>query len=262
MEFNALLRIGCFAAVFAVFALAETLWPRRTRALTRVDRWTANLCLVAIGVLAVRILLPVSLVEFAAWNLTKGHGLLGKLALPSGLEIALAVAALDLAIYFQHRLFHWAPPLWRVHRVHHADLDFDVTTGSRFHPIEILISAGIKMAAIVALGAPPLAVLIFEILLNGTATFNHANLRLPEGVDRVLRCFLVTPDMHRVHHSWNAPEQNANFGFNAPWWDWIFRTYRAQPEDGHEAMTIGVHAFRQRRDQLIDRLLLQPFAGS
>ena len=260
MEFNpALVRVGFFAGLFALFALAEARWPRRARALSRADRWTANLCLVAIDALTLRILLPLSLIEFAAWHQTHGYGLLSAFALPLWLEVALAIALLDLAIYLQHRLFHRVPALWRLHRVHHTDLDFDVTTGARFHPIEVLISAAFKTAVIAALGASPLSVLIFEILLNGTATFNHANLRLPAGVDRVLRRFVVTPDMHRVHHSWLGPEQNSNFGFNAPWWDWLFGTYRAQPEAGHETMTIGTHTFRERRDQLIDRLLLQPF---
>jgi sterol desaturase/sphingolipid hydroxylase (fatty acid hydroxylase superfamily) len=156
-------------------------------------------------------------------------------------------------------MVHAVPALWRLHRVHHADLDFDVTTGARFHPIEILVSVVIKMAAVAAIGAPPVAVLVFEVLLNATAMFNHANGRLPLGVDRWLRLLVVTPDMHRVHHSIAYSETNSNFGFNLPWWDRLFGTYRAHPAAGHEAMTIGVGAFRTPADLRLDRLLLQPF---
>ena len=167
--------------------------------------------------------------------------------------------ALDLAIYLQHVLFHAVPALWRLHRMHHADLEFDVTTGARFHPIEILLSMGIKLGVVAALGAPAIAVLIFEVLLNATSMFNHSNVRMPVWIDRVLRWIVVTPDMHRVHHSIVARETNSNFGFNLPWWDRLFGTYRDQPAAGHEAMTIGIEQFREPAEQRLDRMLTQPF---
>ena len=168
---------------------------------------------------------------------------------------------LDLAIYGQHVIFHAVPVLWRLHRMHHADTEFDVTTGLRFHPLEIVLSMGIKFVVVVALGAPAVAVLIFEVVLNGTSLFNHGNVRMPAGVDRVLRWILVTPDMHRVHHSIHRDETDSNFGFNVPWWDRLFGTYRAQPRDGHDGMTIGIDRFRPPRDAWLDRMLLQPLAG-
>jgi sterol desaturase/sphingolipid hydroxylase (fatty acid hydroxylase superfamily) len=189
---------------------------------------------------------------------TQGWGFFHAFTTPAWAAVPLAVILLDLAIYLQHRLFHVVPPLWRLHRMHHADLGFDVTTGIRFHPIEILLSMAIKLGVIVALGAPAVAVLIFEVLLNATSMFNHGNVRIPAGLDRVLRWMVVTPDMHRVHHSTSAAEINSNFGFNLPWWDRLLGTYRDQPALGHEAMIIGIDAFRDARDLRIDRMLLQP----
>ncbi|MFZ2651055.1 MAG: sterol desaturase family protein, partial [Burkholderiaceae bacterium] len=191
-----------------------------------------------------------------------GWGLVNGLGLPAWAATLLAVVLLDLAIYFQHVMFHAVPTLWRLHRVHHTDLEFDVTTGTRFHPIEILVSTGIKCAAVAAIGAPAIAVLVFELLLNGAAMFNHANVRLPPALDRWLRWAIVTPDMHRVHHSIAYNETNSNFGFNLPWWDRLFGTYRAQPAAGHEAMVIGVDAFRSREELRLDRLLIQPLRES
>jgi sterol desaturase/sphingolipid hydroxylase (fatty acid hydroxylase superfamily) len=181
--------------------------------------------------------------------------------LPAWLAILLAVAFLDFAVYAQHVLFHHVPWLWRLHRMHHADLEFDVTTALRFHPLEIMLSMLIKMAVVSLLGASAIAVVIFEVLLNATAMFNHANLRLSDPVDRSLRLAIVTPDMHRVHHSVRREETNSNYGFNLSIWDRLFGTYRAQPQDGHDAMTIGIEQFRSPRDLWIDRMLLQPFAG-
>jgi sterol desaturase/sphingolipid hydroxylase (fatty acid hydroxylase superfamily) len=169
--------------------------------------------------------------------------------------------ALDLAIYLQHVMFHAIPALWRLHRMHHADLEFDVSTGLRFHPLEILLSMGIKLAVVAALGPPAVAVLVFEVLLNVTSMFNHSNIALPPRVDRILRLIVVTPDMHRVHHSIHPDETNSNFGFNLPWWDRLLGTYRPQPRDGHESMTIGVEQFRTRGDLRLDRMLIQPFRG-
>jgi sterol desaturase/sphingolipid hydroxylase (fatty acid hydroxylase superfamily) len=190
---------------------------------------------------------------------TRGWGLIHALDLPMWAGILLAVMALDLAVYLQHVLFHAVPALWRLHRMHHADLEFDVTTGIRFHPVEILLSMGIKLGVVVALGAPAVAVLLFEVLLNATSMFNHSNVRMPMALDRIVRWIVVTPDMHRVHHSIVARETNSNFGFNLPWWDRLFGTYRDQPADGHETMTIGIEQFRDQGEQRIDRMLTQPF---
>ena len=187
---------------------------------------------------------------------SKGWGLFNILPLPAWLAIPAAVLLLDLTIYGQHVAFHAVPLLWRLHRMHHADLEFDVTTGLRFHPGEILLSMAIKFAAVAVLGAPPLAVLIFEILLNATSLFNHGNVRLPLGLDRILRLIVVTPDMHRVHHSIDRRETDSNFGFNVPWWDRLFGTYRAQPALGHERMTIGIDKFRDPRELRLDRMLV------
>ena len=254
-----LVRLAVFLGVFAAVALWEALAPRRARAFPRRARWPHNIALVFLDNALVRVVAPGAAIAVALAAEAHGWGLLNAAALPAWLAIPLAVVALDLAIYFQHVMFHAVPALWRLHRVHHADLDVDVTTGARFHPIEILVSVAIKMAAVAAIGAPPVAVLVFEVLLNATAMFNHANGRLPLGVDRWLRLLVVTPDMHRVHHSIVYSETNSNFGFNLPWWDRLFGTYRAQPAAGHEAMTIGVGAFRTPADLRLDRLLLQPF---
>jgi sterol desaturase/sphingolipid hydroxylase (fatty acid hydroxylase superfamily) len=237
------------------------LFPRRIRSLSRWRRWPGNIGISALNTVLARLVFPVSAVAFAALAGTHGWGILQLMALPETAKIVTAIIILDLAIYFQHMLFHAAPSLWRLHRMHHADLDFDVTTGSRFHPLEILISMGIKFMVIAALGAPAVAVLIFEVLLNGASMFNHANLKIPQGADRILRLFAVTPDMHRVHHSITPFETNSNFGFTVPWWDHLFGTYRAQPALGHNAMIIGIDQFRSTRDQRLDRMLVQPFIG-
>ena len=254
-----LVRIGLFLGIFTAMALWEALAPRRSRQFPRAARWTPNLALLAIDVAVVRVAAPGAAIAVALAGEAHGWGLINATGAPAWLAIPAAVAFLDLAIYFQHVMFHAVPTLWRLHRVHHADLDFDVTTGTRFHPVEILISTGVKCAAVAAIGAPAIAVLVFEVLLNATAMFNHANARIPRSVDRWLRWLVVTPDMHRVHHSIDYDESSSNFGFNAPWWDRLFGTYRAQPAAGHEAMTIGVDAFRSHEDLRIDRLLVQPF---
>jgi sterol desaturase/sphingolipid hydroxylase (fatty acid hydroxylase superfamily) len=252
------LRLGIFVAVLIALAAAEAVWPRRTRAIARWVRWPGNLGIVALNGLTVRVLLPVTTIAVALAGERQGTGLLPALSLPDWAAFIAAFVALDLVIYLQHVLFHAVPGLWRLHRMHHADLDFDVTTGGRFHPLEILISMAIKLAAIVALGAPASAVIIFEIALNALAMFNHANLRLPVGVDAMMRRVVVTPDMHRVHHSISLEETNSNYGFNLPWWDRLFGTYRPQPKDGHEKMVIGIRQFRTARDLRLDRMLIQP----
>lgn len=253
------LRLGCFAGIFAAMALWELLAPRRRQTLGRGQRWPSNIGIVVLDTLLVRLVFPTAAVGVALLAEAHGWGLLHALNASAWLSIVSSVILLDLAIYLQHVLFHAVPVLWRLHRMHHADLEFDVTTGARFHPIEILLSMGIKLGVVAALGAPAVAVLIFEVLLNATSMFNHGNVRLPQRIDRVLRWIVVTPDMHRVHHSVVAPETNSNFGFNLPWWDRLCGTYRAQPAAGHEGMTIGIEQFRDPRELILDRMLLQPF---
>jgi len=253
-----LIRVVAFVAVFAALALAEALAPRRRQAYRRGERWPHNIGLLLVDVAVLRIAAPGAAIAVAAAGEARGWGLLNMVEAPGWLAVIAAVVLLDLAIYFQHVTFHAVPTLWRLHRVHHTDLDFDLTTGARFHPVEILISTAVKCAAVAAIGAPVLGVLAFELLLNATAMFNHANLRLPARLDAALRALVVTPDMHRVHHSALYNETNSNFGFNLPWWDRLFGTYRAQPSAGHEAMTIGVDAFRSAHELRLPRLLLQP----
>ncbi len=253
------IRLLAFFAVFALMASWEAYAPRRQRAFTRRVRWPHNLGLLVLDIFAVRLIAPGAAIAVAVAAEAHGWGLLNAYGVPGWIALPMAVVLLDLAIYFQHVMFHAVPTLWRLHRVHHADLDFDVTTGTRFHPIEILISVLIKMAAVAAIGASPLAVLVFEVLLNALAMFNHANARLPKWLDASLRLFVVTPDMHRVHNSFVYNESASNFGFNLPWWDRLFGTYRAQPAAGHDNMVIGVDAFRSPEDLRLDRLLVQPF---
>ncbi len=255
------IRLGFFVAIFALVAVWETVAPRRPRTVSRRLRWPNNLGIVAFNTVLLRIVFPAAAVGMALAGERQGWGLLNAFAVSPWVAVPLAVVLLDLAIYLQHVMFHAVPALWRLHRMHHADLDVDVTTGARFHPIEILLSMGIKLAVVAALGAPPLAVLIFEVLLNATSMFNHGNVRIAGNADRVLRWFVVTPDMHRVHHSTVPRETNSNFGFNLPWWDRLLGTYRARPAAGHQAMTIGIEQFRTRRDLWLDRMLAQPFAG-
>ncbi|QVL51273.1 MAG: sterol desaturase family protein [Thiocapsa sp.] len=243
-------------------AIWEVRAPRRARTLTRLQRWTSNLGLVVLNTVVLRILFPAAAVGMALFTSAQGWGLLNAIALPGWLAVLIAVVVLDFVIWVQHVLFHAVPALWRLHRVHHADLDYDLTTGARFHPIEIVLSMLIKFATIAALGPPVVAVILFEVILNGMAMFNHANVRLPLGVDRVLRWFVVTPDMHRVHHSIEDDETNSNFGFNLSWWDRLLGTYRDQPRAGHEGMTIGIRDHRDpRRVDRLDGMLVLPFIG-
>ena len=259
--YEPLVRLGIFATVFVVMAVWELLTPRRPQAIGRNWRWPNNLGVLAVDALLVRVLLPITAGGLALVAEAHGFGLFNIIALPTWASIVLSVILLDLAIYLQHVLFHAVPALWRLHRMHHADLEFDVTTGLRFHPIEILLSTGIKLAVVATFGTPAAAVLMFEVLLNATSMFNHSNIRVAPDIDRVLRWFVVTPDMHRVHHSILRRETNSNFGFNLPWWDRLLGTYRAQPAAGHDAMTIGIEQFRDARELGLDRMLLQPFRG-
>ncbi len=235
-----LIRAVFFFGILGIMSLWEKLSPSRPLSLSKPWRWGSNLGLVALNTVLLRAIFPLAAVGFAVIATKQGWGFFNLLTLPHWLVILLSVTVLDLVIYWQHVLFHALPPLWRLHKVHHADRDFDVTTGLRFHPIEILLSMGIKIVAIALLGAPPVAVLIFEILLNATAMFNHGNVSLPPSIDRRLRWFFVTPDMHRIHHSVIPQETNSNYGFNLPWWDYLFGTYRALPAQGYQGMTIGL----------------------
>jgi len=253
------LRGGVFLGMIAAMALWEAAAPRRARALPRVTRWVGNIGIVVLNTMLVRLVFPLAVVGFALQSEARGWGVLALAPLPPWLAVVIGVIALDLVIYAQHVLFHAVPALWRLHRMHHADLDLDFTTGVRFHPIEILLSVGLKFLAVAALGAPALAVLIFEILLNASSLFNHGNVALPRRLDAALRWVVVTPDMHRVHHSVIRAETDANFGFSLPWWDRLFGTYRAQPEAGHDGMTIGLPRFRDPAEQRLDRMLSQPF---
>jgi sterol desaturase/sphingolipid hydroxylase (fatty acid hydroxylase superfamily) len=252
-------RLIAFGCILSAMVVWELLAPRRDQNIGRGTRWPGNLGIVAIDTLLVRLAFPVTAIALALLAETRGWGLFNALEFPLWAAIPLGVILLDLAIYLQHILFHAVPALWRLHRMHHADLEFDVTTGIRFHPIEILLSMGIKLGVVVALGTPAFAVLMFEILLNATSMFNHGNVKLPAHLDRILRWIVVTPDMHRVHHSIKPRETNSNFGFNLPWWDRLFGTYRDQPEAGHVGMTIGIDQFRDVGELRVDRMLTQPF---
>jgi len=255
------IRLTAFIGIFVAVALAELAAPRRALTTSKLRRWVANIGIVVLNTVVVRLAFATAAVGFAHAASAAGWGLFNWLDWPLWLEIILAIALLDFVIYLQHVMFHAVPALWRLHMMHHADLDFDVTTGARFHPIEIVLSMILKIAVVAALGPHAVAVVLFEVLLNGTAMFNHSNLRIPLGLDRVLRMFVVTPDMHRVHHSVVRTETNSNFGFNLPWWDRLFGTYRAQPAAGHEGMTIGLEQFREPAKLTLGHILLLPFRG-
>lgn len=255
---EATLRLAAFVGLLALLLAAEFAWPRRAGPMHRALRWSANLPMVVAGAVFVRLLVPLGATGAALWAQAQGVGLLHRVDAPAPVEAVLAFAALDCLIYWQHRVFHKVPLFWRLHRMHHSDVEFDATTALRFHPVEILVSMLIKIGAVVALGAPALAVIAFEIALNGTAMFNHSNLRLPPGIDRALRALVVTPDMHRVHHSVHRREHDSNYGFNLPWWDRLFGSYTDQPAEGHTGMRIGLHAFRDDPEQGLLPLLLQP----
>jgi sterol desaturase/sphingolipid hydroxylase (fatty acid hydroxylase superfamily) len=256
------LRLGFFLGVFAAIGLWEVVAPRRALTASKAMRWASNLGLVALNTVLLRLVFPLAAAGVAAFCAANGWGLLNHFRVPFWLAVPIGVIAMDFVIWLQHVMVHAVPALWRLHQVHHTDPDYDVTTGARFHPIEIALSMLIKFATIAVLGPPVLAVVVFEILLNATAMFNHGNIRIPLGVDRVLRLLVVTPDMHRVHHSVEEDETNSNFGFNLPWWDRLFGTYRAQPRAGHEAMTIGIHGHKDPREVArLDGMLLLPFRG-
>ncbi|WP_119395243.1 sterol desaturase family protein [Salinibius halmophilus] len=258
-EFESIIRLSVFFGLLLVLMAAEALWPRKQRRLARGQRWLNNLLLTFGNTLVLRLLVPVTGVAAAAFAASNGIGVFNWLAVPAWLAVVASVLLLDMLIYWQHVAFHKVPVLWRLHRVHHSDTDIDVTTGSRFHTIEIILSMLIKLVAIMVLGVPVVAVILFEVILNGMAMFNHANLRLPHSVDRLLRQVLVTPDFHRVHHSVHRDECNSNYGFNLSLWDRLFNSYVAQPRDGHDDMQIGQKQFRDQRSIGLHWLLIQPW---
>jgi sterol desaturase/sphingolipid hydroxylase (fatty acid hydroxylase superfamily) len=253
-------RLGFFAGILLIMSTWELLAPRRQLTVHKRPRWTSNLALVVLNAILARLVVPITAVSAAMFAQSRGWGLLYLVEWPWWLEVFIAVLAFDLAIYLQHVMFHAVPVLWRLHMVHHADLDFDVSTGLRFHTLEIILSALIKLAVVVVLGPSAIAVVIFEVLLNATAMFSHSNVRLPSWIDRKLRWLVVTPDMHRVHHSIIPRETNSNFGFNLSCWDYLLGTYLAQPTNGHERMVIGIEDVRDERiaDRL-PRMLMLPF---
>ena len=259
LHHESLIRLGCFFTVLLAMMLWEWRQPRRTLSLPRTRRWPANLGIIVVDSLVLRLVFPILAVGAAGLAEMRGWGLLNWLEAPFWLAFIASLLLLDLIIYAQHVVFHKIPVLWRLHRMHHTDLDFDVTTALRFHPLEIVLSMLIKLAVVILLGAPAVAVMAFEVLLNATAMFNHGNVDLPSWLDRRLRWLLVTPDMHRVHHSVRVEETDSNFGFNLPWWDRLFGTYRDQPREGHTGMTLGLESFRDGRSTQLSGLLLQPF---
>lgn len=259
MSNEGVIRLGFSAGIFGIMAIWETLGARRGLTASKGRRWFGNLGLVLLDTLIVRLLFPAAAIGMALMAEDFGWGLFNTVDVPYWLAIVLSVVLLDFATYLQHVMFHAIPALWRLHMVHHADVDFDVTTGIRFHPIEMVLSMLIKLAAVSVLGAPVIGVIIFEVVLNALAMFNHANVHIPLRLDRALRWMIVTPDMHRVHHSVDDVEYTTDFGFNLSWWDRLLGTYLDQPAKGHQGMIIGLENFRDAAWQTIPRLLAMPF---
>lgn len=259
-------RLGAFAGIFLAMALVELLWPKRRLAVSKERRWATNLGIAVTASLLLRLMamlaVPVAAIAAALYAQEHGVGLLNAVAWPGWVKVIIALIVLDLAVWAQHLASHKIPVLWRLHKVHHADRDIDVTTAVRFHPIEIALSMVWKIAVVVPLGASPLAVFLFEVILNGCAMFNHANVALPAWADRLLRLLIVTPDMHRVHHSVRRREHDSNYGFNLSLWDRLFRTYTAQPEDGHLGMRIGLNPYQSDGPTHFGWSLLLPFRRS
>lgn len=261
IENETIIRLSSFLGVFTLMAVWEITASRRPLNDSKARRWFSNLAIVVFNTLVVRIVFSATAISIAFLAAEKGWGLLNAVDWPGGLTFLVAVVALDFVLYLQHVMFHAVPFLWRFHMMHHADLDVDVTTGARFHPVEIIFSFVIKMAAIVLLGPPAQAVLIFEVFLNATSMFNHSNIRMPRSLDHALRWIVVTPDMHRIHHSILREETNSNFGFNIPWWDRLLGTYRQEPREGHEKMVLGLEQFRDPARLGLLGMLALPFTG-
>jgi len=253
------IRLAFFTSLFVILAIAETRFPRRSLKIPRLQRWTNNLGLSFLNSVLVKLIFPFAGTGLAVMMAEKQLGLLNLFQLPMIAATLIYLVVFDLAIYFQHRLFHFIGPLWRLHRMHHTDLDYDLTTGNRFHPMSIVLSLIIKLILVVVMGPPVASVLVAEILLNLTSMFNHSNVNIPARIDRILRWFVVTPDMHRIHHSQNSVEHNRNFGFNFPWWDRLFGTYQEQPAIVHESMAIGIEGFNESSSIWLHKLLVQPF---
>jgi sterol desaturase/sphingolipid hydroxylase (fatty acid hydroxylase superfamily) len=256
-----IIRLGFFFGILVIMFFWEVFAPRRNLTTSKITRWVSNLGLVMIDSITVRLALPAGLAGIAILAQQRGWGLFNQFEVPNLSKIIFSVLILDLTIYLQHVMFHSAPLLWRLHMVHHSDMDIDVTTGVRFHPIEIILSMGIKMMAVILIGAPPASVLIFEVILNGTSMFNHGNVRFSQRIDSLLRLLVVTPEMHRVHHSTIRWETNSNLGFNFPWWDRLFGTYRGQPAKGHLEMTIGLDQYKEPGKLTLPWLIVLPFIG-
>jgi sterol desaturase/sphingolipid hydroxylase (fatty acid hydroxylase superfamily) len=256
-----LVRLGFFFGILVLMAVWEISAPRRLLITSKMTRWVANLGLVLIDSVSVRLVFPTALMGVVLLAQQRNWGLFNQLEMPYPVELILGVLILDFAIYLQHMMFHAVPLFWRLHMIHHSDMDFDVTTGVRFHPIEIVLSMGIKMVVVILIGPPVLAAPLFEILLNGTSMFNHGNVRYSTAVDSVLRLLVVTPEMHRVHHSTIRWETNCNFGFNFPWWDRLFGTYRPQPARGHLEMIIGLEQYKEPQKLTLPWLIVLPFIG-
>jgi len=253
------LRLTVFLSVLTLLAVMELLFPRRSLILPKASRWFTNISISVINVITIRIVVPIAGVASAVFAQEQGWGLFNVFDIPSLLGILIFLLLFDLTIYFQHRLFHIVPLLWRFHRVHHTDLDYDVTTGNRFHPLSILVSSVIKIALVFLLGPSVVAIIVAEVLLNATSMFNHSNLKLPFKLDSLLRIFIVTPDMHRIHHSVDEKEHNRNFGFNFPWWDRLFGSYLDQASEDQQSMKIGIKEFQDPKLENLSGLLLQPF---
>lgn len=260
MNNELLIRFGCFSSTLLIMSVWEMIAPRRKLLVSKKLRWLSNVGILALNTLILRAIFPLAAVGAAAIAAQQNWGLFNLISLPHWQSVLLSVISLDLMIYWQHVIFHKFPILWQLHKVHHADRDFDLTTGLRFHPLEILLSMAIKITGITLLGAPVMAVMIFEILLNSTALFNHGNINLPLKFDHILRWAVVTPDMHRIHHSVITRETNSNFGFNIPWWDYLFGTYRDSPVMGQENMEIGLSEYQQTlRVEQLPWMLILPF---
>lgn len=262
MNSDLLIRMSAFIGVLSLMALWELGAPRRQLATARGPRWFANITIVVLDSVIVRLLFAAGAVGMALLAAERNWGILNQLSWPGWLKILLTIIVLDFALYLQHVMFHAIPLFWRFHMMHHADLDCDVTTGLRFHPMEVVLSMAIKIGMVVSLGAAPVAVLVFEIVLNATSMFNHSNVWMPVAVDRALRWLIVTPDMHRIHHSVLQQETNSNFGFNLPWWDRLLGTYRENPLSTHTEMSVGLEQYRDPRRLTLGHILALPFLGT
>jgi len=257
-----IVRLTAFSGVFIILAIMETAAPRRRLSVPKLWRWATNLSLTGLDIIIVRFIFGAAVVKTALFAESSGWGVLNYLQLPHWMEFAAAVIFLDLMIYIQHVLFHAVPLFWRFHQVHHTDLDFDITPPPRFHPVEIIVSLLYKIGLVIVSGASPGAVVVFEVILNGSAQFNHSNVKLPLRLDRLLRGVIITPDFHRVHHSTNPVETNSNYGFFLPYWDYLGGTYRAQPALSHTDMSIGLERYRKREELTLPSLLTLPFVAS